>query len=199
MKFVILSAVMCVTMLSVAAEKKEHSAEEKLIMAALDRLPERLAVKFDIPFPVADIDHWQKQPIALMEVDGGKVAVTQPKMQPYDGAGTIEWMMMPPDALTKLEKTIDCALHLDEAGDFLQIGILCSDDPWSAEDRVNHQIFRRDEETGSAFFERAMQTYRLRAKKAKDAVHAARCVAIVEKISRAVQLLRILQTPRPVK
>jgi hypothetical protein len=198
MKFVMLSAVMCVTMLSAAVEKKEHSTEEKLIVAALDRLPERLAVKFDIPFPEADIDHWKKQPIALMEVDGGKVAVTQPKMQPYDGSGTIEWMMMPSDSI-KPEKAVDCALHLDEAGDFLQIGILCSDDPWSAEDRVNHQISRRDEETGGAFLERAMQTYRLRSNKAKDTVHAARCVALVEKISRAVQLLRILQVKRPAK
>jgi hypothetical protein len=120
-------------------------------------------------------------------------------MQPYDGEGTIEWMMLPPDALTKLEKTIDCALHLDEAGDFLQISILCFEDPWPTEDRVSHKLFRRDDETGGAYFERAMQTYKLRAKMAKDAVHAARCVAIVEKISRAAQQLRMLQATRPVK
>jgi len=145
---------------------------------------------FNIPFPKNwDTDPHSKHPMAIMEVDGGKVCVTQPKMQPYDGRGTIEWMIAPdPERLIK--ENVHCMLHLDESGEFLQIGLLVSDDPWTAEDRVKHQLFRGDDETGTAFFDRAMLTYRLRAKKAKDPVFASRVVTAVEKISTAAQQLR---------
>lgn len=189
MKTGLFAFALCLLVLSADAAKPERSREEKLIMASLEKLPARLKAEFNIPFPKDwDIDAHSKQPIAVMAVDGGKVCVTQPKMQPYDGRGTIEWIIGPdPERLTK--ENVQCMLHLDEWGEFLSIVVISDGDDWPAESS-NHQISRRDDETGTAFFERAMLTYRLRAKKAKDPVFAAHVIASIEKISTAARQLR---------
>jgi len=196
MKTGALAFTLCLLVLPVDAAKPERSREEKLIMASLEKLPTRMKTEFNTPFPKDwDIDAHSKQPIGIMAVDGGKVCVTQPKMQPYDGKGTIEWMIGP-DSERLIKENVECMLHFDEWGEFLQIGLLVSNDPWTAEDRGNHQLRRGDDETGTAFFERAMLTYRLRAKKAKDPVFAARVVTAVEKISTAAQQLRKEESAR---
>ncbi|MEK7951437.1 hypothetical protein [Luteolibacter soli] len=186
-----LALILGLLLLPAHAAEPERSAEEKFIIASLEKLPARMKLKFDIPFPKDwDTDEHSKQPIAIMEIDGAKVCITQPKMQPYDGHGTIEWMIGPEDPKRLIQENVQCFLHLDDSGEFFQIGLLVSNDPWTAEDRVDHQLRRRDDETGPAFFERALLTYRLRAKKAKDPVFAARVLTTVEKISTIVQQLR---------
>jgi hypothetical protein len=189
MKTGLLAFTLCLLVLPADAAKPERSREEKLILASLEKLPGRMKIEFNIPFPKDwDIDAHSKQPIAIMPVDGGNVCVTQPKMQPYDGHGTIEWMIGPdPERLIK--ENAQCMLHLDESGEFLSIVVMCDPDDWPAENS-NHQISRGEDETGTAFFERAMLTYRLRAKKAEDPVLAARVVTTVEKVSTAAQQLR---------
>ena len=189
MKTGLLAFALCLLVLPADAAKPERSREEKLIIASLEKLPARMKMEFDIPFPKDwDIDAHSKQPIAIMDVNGGKVCVTQPKMQPYDGNGTIEWIIGPnPEQLIK--DNVQCMLHLDESGDFLSIVMISDPDDWPAQDS-NHQLSRRDDETGSAFFERAMLTYRIRAKNAKAPVFASRVVTAVEKISTAAQQLR---------
>ncbi|RYD67921.1 MAG: hypothetical protein EOP83_01830 [Verrucomicrobiaceae bacterium] len=189
MKTGLLAFALCLLVLPANAAKPERSREEKLIIASLEKLPARMKLEFNIPFPKDwDIDAHSKQPIAIMEVDGGKVCITQPKMQPYDGHGTIEWMIGP-DPERLIEENVECMLSLDEWGEFLSIVLISSGDDWPAEN-ANHQISRRDAETGTAFFERAMLTYRLRSKKAKDPVFAARVITAIEKISNAAQQLR---------
>jgi hypothetical protein len=191
MKSGVLAILLGLLILPAGAAKPGRSAEEKLIMASLEKLPARMKMEFNIPFPKDwDIDVHSKQPIGTMEIDGGKVCVTQPKMQPYDGEGTVEWMMGPEDPKRLIKENVYCWLYLDEAGDFIQIGLLPDGDTWTGEDRVDHQLRRGNDETGPAFFERAMLTYRLRAKKAKDPVFAARVVTTVEKIATVVQQLR---------
>ena len=195
MKTGLLASSISLLILLTGAAKAERSEHEKLVRASLEKLPARMKMEFNIPFPKDwDIDPHSKHPIAIMEVDGGKVCVTQPKMQPYDGHGTIEWMIGPdPERLIK--ENVQCMLHLDESGEFLSIVMISEDDDWPAEDS-NHQLSRRDDETGTAFFERAMLTYRLRAKKAMNPVFATRAIASVEKISTVARQLRKEEAPR---
>lgn len=195
MKTGLLTSTLSLLALLTGTTKAERSEHETFVRASLEKLPARMKMDFNIPFPKNwDIDPHSKHPIAIMEVDGGKVCVTQPKMQPYDGHGTIEWMIAPdPERLIK--ENVQCMLHLDEHGEFLSTVILCNGDDWPAESS-NHQISRGDNETGPAFFERAILTYRLRAKKAKDPVFAARVLTAVKKISTVAQQLRKEEAPR---
>jgi len=168
----------------------EKSAEQ-LTAAAIARLEKRIDVAFTIPFPKEwDIDVYRKQPIAKLAVEGGKVSATRPLVNPYDGTGTIEWTIGPEDHTKLLSEGIDCMLSLEDDGTCLQIGLLCSGDPWSAEDRVKHQLLREEKESGPEFFARAMATYRLRAAKAKDPAKAALALAGFEKIAAAILELR---------
>lgn len=190
MKTAVLAAALALMIIPANAAKREHSADEKLIMASLENLPARMKVEFDIPFPNDwDIDVHRKQPLGIMEVDGRKVCVTQPKMQPYDGQGSVEWMIGPEDPKQLTKTNVDCLLAFDDAGEIRALILRCDHDDWSSENS-NSQIFRGDDETGPAYFERAMLTYRLRARKAKDPVFAARAISTAEKIATVVHQLR---------
>lgn len=169
----------------------EMPAQDKLTKLALSKLEKHLNVSFSIPFPKHyDIDAHSKQPIALLLIDDAKISVTQPMMNPHDGAGTIEWMMGPEDLTHLLKDDFSCILYLDEDGHFFQIGLPWNPDAWTSEGREGHQLRRRKGELGSEFFTRAMLTYRLRAQKAKAPAQAMRYLAAFEKIAVAIQQLR---------
>lgn len=188
MKIVLLLLLLWTT--SVPLMAGEKSAEE-LTAAAVARLEKRIDAAFSIPFPKEwDIDVYLKQPIAKLAVEGGKISATRPQVNPYDGSGTVEWMIGPEDHTKLLSEGIDCMLSLEDDGTCLQIGLLCSGDPWTAEDRVKHQLHRDEKESGPEFFARAMATYRLRAGKAKDPAKAALVLAGFEKIAAAILALR---------
>jgi hypothetical protein len=190
MKTGVSSVFLALLILPACAAEQERSVDEKLVMASLVKLPARMKIKFNIPFPKDwDIDVHRKQPIGIMEVDGGKVCVTQPRMQPYDGTGTVEWMIGPEDPKRLTEENLDCMLDFDDTGEFLSIVLMSDGEDWPA-DGANHQLSRGEDETGPAFFERAMLTYRLRSKKAKEPVFAARAIATTEMIAMVVQQLR---------
>ena len=185
----ILLPLLLLAMATVRAE--ELPPDALLTKQALAHLDQRLNAKFDIPFPKDwDIDAHSKQPIALIAVDGGKVTATRPLVNPYDGRGTIEWMIGPEKVERLPLENVVCILHLDEHGDFLQIGLLSTPDEWPSETPKGHQLKRRDDETGPAFFQRAMLTYRLRTKNAKEPAQALRVLAAFEKIATAIQVLR---------
>lgn len=188
MKIVLLLLLLWTT--SVPLMAGEKSAEE-LTAAAIARLEKRIDAAFTIPFPKEwDIDVYRKQPIARLAVKGGKVSATRPQVNPYDSTGTIEWTIGPEDHTKLLSEGMDCMLSLEDDGTCLQIGLLCSGDPWTAEDRVNHQLLREEKESGPQFFARAMATYRLRAAKAQDPEKAALALSGFEKIAAAILELR---------
>ncbi len=169
----------------------EISAADKLTAQALARLDKRINHTFTIPFPKDfDIDVHLKQPVALIPVDAKKVCATRPRLNPYDGEGTIEWLLGPDDPVSLPKENILCMLHLDERGDFLQIGLLGSPDIWPAGDKEGHQMFRREGESGADFFQRALFTYRIRTQRAKDPALAVHYLAAFEKIAVAIQTLR---------
>lgn len=192
MKSSLTSFVLFAVSLTLAAA--ELSPEDRLTSQALAKLDKKMGAAFTIPFPAKwDIDVYLKQPIAVIAVDGGKVSATKPQINPYSGE-TIEWMMGAenPDELSK--ENIICMVSLDEDGQCSQIGLLSHPDSWPAEGREGHQLWRRDGELGTEFFTRAMLTYRLRSKKAKDPAQALRYLAAFEKIVTATIELRKLET-----
>lgn len=185
--FALLFWTICIPLLA----KEEPSASDKITTAAIARLERRINAAFTIPFPKEwDIDVYRKQPVALLAVEGGKVSATRPLVNPYDGAGTIEWMLGPEDPAQMPGANLDCFLNLDEAGEFFQMSLLCHADDWPKDDRSSHQLRRNDDESGPAFFKRAMATYRLRAANAKDPSQAVRMLAGFEKIATTLHALR---------
>ncbi len=185
--FALLFWTICLPLLA----KEEPSAADKVTTAAIGRLEKRIDTAFTISFPKEwDIEVYRKQPIALLTVEGGKISATRPLVNPYDGAGTIEWMLGPEDPAQMPGVNLDCFLNLDEAGEFFQMSLLCHADDWPKDDRSSHQLRRRDDESGPAFFKLAMETYRLRAKKAKNPAQAALMLAGFEKIATALHALR---------
>ncbi|WP_367873539.1 hypothetical protein [Luteolibacter sp. Populi] len=177
--------------MATAIRAEELPPDALLTKQALAHLDQRLNAKFDIPFPKDwDIDAHSKQPIALIAVDGGKVTATRPLVNPYDGRGTIEWMIGPEKVERLPQEDVMCILYLDQHGDFLQMGLLSTPDAWPSEPPKGHQLKRRDDETGPAFFQRAMLTYRLRTKNAKEPVQALNVLAAFEKMAKTIQELR---------
>lgn len=169
----------------------ELPAHDKLTKQALAKLGNQMGVSFSIPFPKNfDIDIHMKQPLALLPVDGRKISATQPRLNPYDGAGTIEWMFGTDDPEKLSEDNITCMLHLDEDGKCLQIALMRHPDSWTSEGREGHQLRRREGETGYEFVTRAMLTFRLRSQKAKNPALAMRYLAAFEKMVTAIQVLR---------
>ena len=184
----------------VARHPKETGADEKvvqdpLIIRALARLEQRLDIHFNIPFPANyDVDAHKKQPLAVMTVEGSKICVTRPIVNPFDEPRTVEWMMGPADPAKLGHGDIECAFDLDERGDFSRLNLQAD---WATSDGTNHQLDRGDDESGRDFFERARLTYRDRAGKAKDTVTARLYLAAFEKLAIAIQALR-KEEPRAV-
>ncbi len=171
---------------------------DQVTQRSLARLEEKLGVKFNQPFPAQfDIDVYRRQPIALLPATGGKIAVTRPVINPYDRTGSIEWMTGP-EKIAELGKiSLDAFVHMDEGGEFLQISLVASPDGWTAEDGTP-LIWRHDGETGREFTDRALLTYRLRAKKAADQAQALLLFSGFEKTLLAIHQCRkdeVFKTP----
>lgn len=177
----------------VVRKPKELTAEENvvqdpLIVRALAGLEQRLDIRFNLPFPVDfDVDAHKKLPLAVMTVDGKKVCLTRPIVNPFDEPRTVEWMMGPADPAKLGSESIDCAFDLDERGEFSRLNLQAD---WATSDGANHQLERGENESSRDFFERARLTYQDRAGKAKDPAEARLYLAAYEKVALAVQALR---------
>lgn len=166
-------------------EKVEH---DPLTVRALARLEERMGIRFNIPFPANfDVDAHKKQSLAVMTVNGSKLCITRPMVNPFDEPRTVEWMMGPADIAKLGQEEIDCAFDMDKEGDFSRLNLIAD---WASDGKGNHQLDRRDDESGRDFFERARLTYRDRAGKAKDPVAAQLYLAAFEKLATTIQALR---------
>lgn len=179
---------------------EENVPPDPLIVRALGRLEERLGMRFIIPFPADfDVDAHKKLPLAVMEVDGSKVCLTRPIVNPFDEPLTVEWMMGPDDPKKLGNQNIDCAFILDERGDFSRLNLIVD---WASDGTGNHQLDRGEDESARDFFERARLTYRDRASKAKDPASAQLYLTAFEKVALAIQTLRKEEpkkTPSPTK
>jgi hypothetical protein len=171
--------------------KPELSPNDLVTQRSLARLEQKLGVKFNHPFPVAefDLDEYLRQPIALLPVAEGKVAVTRPIINPHDGAGSIEWMIGTEKIRTLGEISLSAFVYLDERGEFIQISLLAAPDYWSTQTGTS-QLIRNEGETGWEFVERALLTYRLRSKKAGDQKQALLLLSGFEKTLAAIHQCR---------
>ncbi len=164
---------------------EERVGPDARLVKALGKLEEKLGIRFTIPFPKNyDPDAYKKQPLAVLEVDGDKVCITRPVVNPYDEPRTVEWMIGPEDPEMLSKADVDCWVSFDERGEFSRV-ILIAD--WADDGTGNHQIERANDESGRDFFERARLTLRDRAGKAEDAAMARVYVEAFEKVARAVQ------------
>lgn len=170
---------------SVMADDAPH---DPLMVKALAKLETRLNVKFVIPFPAdLDVDAYMKQPMALLPVEGGKVCATHPILNPFDEPLLLEWMIGPADPAALGRDGLSCRLDFDPQGEIVRTGLIAD---WAADGNGNHQLERRDHETGPEFFRRALETYRLRSQKAKDPAQADLFLKAFGKISLALHSLR---------
>jgi len=161
--------------------------QDPLTIRALSRLEKRLNIKFNIPFPDNfDPDAYLKRPIALWEVGISKVCVTKPIVNPYDEPRTVEWMVGPTDPKQLAREGFECAIDLDDHGDFTRLNVLAG---W-ASDGGCHYLDRDDSESDAVFFERARLTFQARAQKAKDPVAAILYLTAFEKMASTIQTLR---------
>ena len=170
--------------------KLELEPHDRITQRSLARLAQKLGVTFNHPFPAEfDCDAYRKQPIALLPVEGGKVSVTRPIINPYDGRGTIEWMIGTEQIQTLGRTSLDALVYMDEEGEFIQISLPTSPDDWSGE-AGTPQLARNEGESGKEFVERALLTYRLRAKKAEDPQQALLLLSGFEKTLTAIHQCR---------
>lgn len=165
----------------------QNDQPDPLTVRALARIEKQMDITFSIPFPANfDIDVYMKRPLALIPVNGTKVCVTRPIVNPYDEPMKVEWMIGPADVTQLSKDGIDCSMDLDEEGEFTRLNLMVN---W-ASDGGNHSIERDDKETGKEFFERARLTYRFRAGKAENPALAELLLAGFEKMAVTIQTLR---------
>lgn len=170
-------------------EKTEQKlAQDPLTVRALARLEERMDLKFNVPFPANfDTDVYRKRPLAMILIDGSKVLVTRPIVNPYDEPRSVEFMIGPADPARLPNEGVDCSFDLDERGEFSRLNLLVD---WAADGRSTHLLDRGEGESGPDFFERARLTYQFRARKAKHPAQAELFLTAFEKIARTIQALR---------
>jgi hypothetical protein len=172
----------------VREKKEEKVAQDPLTIRALARLEQRMDIKFNIPFPANfDTDAYRKRPLAVILIDGSKLLVSRPIVNPYDEPRTVEFMIGPADPARLPNEGVDCSFDLDERGEFSRLNLLVD---WAADGKSTHLLDRGEGESGADFFERARLTYRFRAKKAKDPAQAALFLTAFEKMARAIHALR---------
>ncbi|MDB6078861.1 MAG: hypothetical protein JWO82_2608 [Akkermansiaceae bacterium] len=174
-------------------EAEDFPACHQLTRKGIERLPSKLGVEFNIPAP-ADWggDDWLRRPIAVIPVEGGKICATLPFVNPWDGRGTVIWTIAHQPRNLALE-SLEVNLTLDEAGEFEAIVIHRARGlKWEDDERGVSQLGRNDDdaETGEAFFQRAMKTYRERAEKSDEPADTARLLEGLEKMSLAIRALR---------
>ena len=170
------------------ANGQDDLVPDPLTVRALGQLEKKIDCQFKIPFPAHfDIDAYRKRPIALIPINGAKVCVTRPIINPYDEPHTVEWMIGPGNPEKLLDQGFDCSFELDGHGEFSGVNLIVD---WASDGKSTHQLLRDETESGPDFFERARLTYRSRAAKAKDPAMAGLLLAAFEKISTTIQALR---------
>jgi hypothetical protein len=167
--------------------KEKKVVQDPITVRALARLEQRMAIKFNIPFPANfDTDVYRKRPLAVISIDGSKLLASRPIVNPYDEPRTVEFMIGPANPARLPNEGVDCSFDFDERGEFSRLNLLVD---W-ASDGGNHQLWRGAGESGPDFFERARLTYQFRARKAKDPALAALVLAAFEKMARTIHALR---------
>jgi hypothetical protein len=176
---------------SLPVHAEEKTSLDQSTVQALGRLDKKLDTTFDIPFPTTQVDgdRYLIQPIGIVIVDGKKVRITRPIQNPYDGAHTIEWNIGPEDAAKFGREHVHCHFNFNGQGEIIQIGMLASDS-WATAKGGSNSLSIVDGELPAGFFKRAIEAFRLRARKAKDPVQAELVVSAFEKVAISLQSLR---------
>lgn len=183
------------SILLLAASLPMHAAEkapmDKFTVRALERLDKKLGTTFDIPFPKEqlDIDVHLTQPIGILDVNGKKVRITRPVLNPYDGSHTVEWNVGPDNPARFVEELVYCHLSLDKDSNVVQISILAPDS-WTTEKGGSNSVPEVEGEPPAAYFPRAMASFRIRAKKAKDPAQAELALSAIVKVVTSLQSQR---------
>lgn len=168
--------------------EEKQSEQDPITLRALTHLEKRMKIEFSIPFPADfDTDPYRKRPLALFPLDGAKVHVSRPIVNPYDEPRTVEWMIAPADPALLANQSVDCSFDLDAHGEFSRWNLLAD---WASDDSGNHQIERGEAESTADFFERARLTYQSRAKKAKDPAQADLFLSAFVKMATVIRTLR---------
>lgn len=178
-------------MLCAAAEKPAKTPPLERTQAAVAALGTKLDVKFSIPFPAGlDIDAYLTQPMAELTTTQGELFCTKPVVNPYDGEGTIEWHLGPPDAKQFSREHVYCFFSFDDRGDILHLGIVSDENWFGGVNADTHQIIREDDEAAATFLTRAFLEYHRRAVASSDPEKAILYLSGVERITQAVCELR---------
>lgn len=183
----ILVLLACLVTSLAAADK--NPADPRL-EKALAQVEQKLPTKFEIPFPSdkLDPDAYRVRPFGIVTTGDKKVSASKPLVNPYDGAGTIEWFITSEDVKQIGAGYLDVFMHFDANGDFLSISLVADPDRWPVDKAKGTGYLRREkDEAGFKFYHRAIETYRERAKNAKDPAQAAAFLQAFDKMARAVQ------------
>lgn len=172
-------------------EKPAITQAVKLTQTAVAMLGDELEVQFSIPFPTElDIDRHLIQPLGRLNTVQGEMLCTRPVVNLFDGDGTIECHLGPPDEKQFLRERVHVFFSVDERGDLLHLGLL-SDDGWfKGVDGATHQIIREVAEAPAAFPDRAFAEFRRRALACASPNKALLYLSGAERITRAVVELR---------
>lgn len=190
MKHVIVICLLAVGFV-ISAEKASATRHVQRTQAALASLDQKLTLDFSIAFPKElDIDAYLTQPIARLSTMQGELFCTKPVVNPFDGEGTVEWHLGPPDAKQFSREHVFCFLSFDGRGDILHLGILSEDGWFRGSDEETHQIIREDGESPGAFLSRALLEFHRRAVSSANAQQAVLYLSGVERITQAVCELR---------
>lgn len=176
--------------LATSLSAAEKQPTDPLLDKALTRVEQKLATKFEIAFPSdkLDPDAYRVTPFGIVATGDKKVTASKPLVNPYDGAGTIEWFIAPEDVKQIGAGHLDVFMHFDANGDFLSISLLGHPDHWPVDKAKGiGQLRREKDEAGFKFYHRAIETYRERAKNAKDPAQAATFLQAFDKMARAIQ------------
>lgn len=170
---------------------EESEPRDPKLVKALEGLEKHLGVEFKTPFPENyDVDVYMKRPIAIVTLQGSKIAMTRPIVNPYDEPRTVEWMFGPADMAKFAHGSIDCRLYFSEDGQISGMNLLAD---WAADATGNHQVDGKEGESETEFIGRAIPVYLERAKKAEDAKAAEHAVEAMRTISIAIRNLRRAQ------
>ena len=169
----------------------ENEPRDPKLVKALEQLEKHLGVEFKTPFPENfDVDGYMKRPIAIVTLQGSKIAMTRPIVNPFDEPRTVEWMFGPADMAKFAHGSVDCRLYFNEDGQITGMNLLAD---WAADATGNHQIEGREGESETEFIDRAIAIYLERAKKAGEPKAAEQFVEAMRTISIAVRNLRRAQ------
>lgn len=180
-----------------ATEKAAVTRNVRQTEAALAALGQKLQLDFSTAFPKElDIDPHLTQPLARLTTTQGELFCTRPVVNPFDGEGTVEWHLGPPDTRKFSREHVYCFFSFDDRGDILHVGIL-SDDGWfRGSHEETHQIIREDGEAPGAFLSRAFLEFHRRAVSSTDPQKAVLYLSGVERITQAVcELRKSKETP----